>query len=61
MNELGHKDYNFDEIRKFDTNGNEYWLGRELGILMEYESWQSFERVLSRAITSFKNSPPQSV
>jgi DNA-damage-inducible protein D len=36
----------FDTIRRFDDNGNEYWLARELQKLLGYRRWDSFISVI---------------
>ena len=43
MNEI--KEYTeklFEDIKHLDENGNEYWLARELMIVLEYKRWISF-------------------
>jgi DNA-damage-inducible protein D len=45
----------FDRIRHFDDDGNEYWLARELMVVMGYEKWERFEGVVERAIRSAEN------
>jgi hypothetical protein len=39
----------FDAIRRVDTYGREYWLGRDLQPLMGYPRWQTFVPVINRA------------
>jgi hypothetical protein len=39
----------FDSICRFDSEGNEYWLARELMPLLEYKSWQKFNNVIDNA------------
>ncbi|MEU2596966.1 RhuM family protein [Streptomyces hirsutus] len=39
----------FDEIRHLDAYGREYWLGREIQLLMQYSQWRDFASVLKRA------------
>ena len=40
----------FDSIRHLDEQGNEYWNGRDLAMVLGYSSWASFIRVLERAV-----------
>lgn len=46
----------FDNIRRTVGNGNEYWLARELMLLLGYNSWQKFHGVIKRAKFSCINS-----
>ena len=39
----------FESIKKTDDNGNEYWLARELSVLLEYVQWRNFEDVIEKA------------
>ena len=41
----------FDEIRKVDDNGKEYWNSRELCIAMGYSGYWKFQNVIDKAIT----------
>lgn len=48
---------NFEEIKKIDENGVEYWEARELMPLLEYDKWSNFENVvIEKAKTACKNS-----
>ncbi len=42
----------FDSIKRTDSYGNEYWLGRELGKVLEYREYRKFLNVIDKAITS---------
>jgi DNA-damage-inducible protein D len=42
-----HKD--FEQIKKVDENGIEFWEARELMPLLGYENWQKSEEVIGRA------------
>lgn len=46
----------FEQIRKFDTNKNEYWSARELMPILEYSKWGNFENVIIKAKEACKNS-----
>jgi len=46
----------FDSIRHVDEQGQEYWSARELADLLEYASWQNFEKVIADARLSARNS-----
>lgn len=39
----------FEEIKKIDENGVEYWTARELFPLLGYSRWETFEGVILRA------------
>lgn len=42
----------FDQIRRLDAFGREYWTGRDLQPLMEYTRWQTFHEVIEKARAS---------
>jgi len=46
----------FESIKHIDEEGREYWLARELMIILEYKKWQKFELLISRAKHSCTNS-----
>ena len=57
MNEI--KEYTekvFEDIKHIDEEGNEYWLARELQIVLEYTQWRRFENVINKAKLACKNS-----
>lgn len=39
----------FDQIRRLDAYGREYWLGREMQPLMQYSQWRDFALVVIKA------------
>lgn len=39
----------FDQIRRTDAYGREYWTGRDMQPLMEYSSWEKFTAVIEKA------------
>ncbi|AVH63900.1 BRO family protein [Nostoc sp. 'Peltigera membranacea cyanobiont' N6] len=45
----------FDKIKQVDTDGNEYWLARELMPILGYQQWRQFEDAISRAIAACSN------
>lgn len=45
---------NFEKIKHIDEEGNEYWLARELQIVLEYKEWRNFEKVIHKAMISYK-------
>ncbi|MEK7658626.1 MAG: BRO family protein [Patescibacteria group bacterium] len=46
----------FENIKKVDENGVEYWYARELMPLLGYEKWQNAEEVIARAAKACMNS-----
>ena len=40
----------FEQIKKKDADGQEYWSARKLATAMGYSTWQKFNRVLSNAL-----------
>lgn len=46
---MNHHDQPFDQIKKFDDSGIEYWSARELSKLLEYSEYRHFISVLKRA------------
>ena len=57
MNEI--KEYTdkiFEDIKHIDENGYEYWLARELQIVLDYKEWRKFEGVIDKAKSACKNS-----
>jgi len=47
-----HKD--FENIKHLDSRNVEYWEARELMILLDYQKWQAFQKVITKAIISCK-------
>lgn len=46
----------FDSIRRFDGQGNEYWLARDLMPLLGYLKWERFVGSIDRAKIACQNS-----
>lgn len=46
----------FENIKKVDENGVEFWYARELMPLLGYEKWQNAEDVIARAAKACMNS-----
>ena len=40
----------FEQIKKTDADGRNYWSARELSNVMGYSTWQKFNRVLNKAL-----------
>ena len=56
MNNLKVKKSIFENIKHFDENGNEYWLARELMIVLEYKKWERFSNTIENAKFACENS-----
>ena len=39
----------FEDIKHIDEEDNEYWLARELQVVLEYTQWRRFENVINKA------------
>ena len=39
----------FENIKHKDEEGKEYWLARELQIVLDYKEWRKFEGVIMKA------------
>jgi DNA-damage-inducible protein D len=46
----------FEQIKRIDPDGNEFWSARDLMPLLEYASWQKFKNVLLKAQIACENS-----
>ena len=42
----------FEDLKKINEYGAEYWSDRELQPLLGYSQWRRFEDALKRAVTS---------
>ena len=40
----------FEQIKKTDADGKDFWSARELSTAMGYSTWQKFNRVLNKAL-----------
>jgi len=46
----------FEEMRKTDENGVEFWSARELGKILEYSEYRHFLPVIDKAMIACENS-----
>ena len=46
----------FENIKRVDEFGNEFWFARELQKVLEYKDWRNFQKVIDKAVISAKNS-----
>lgn len=44
----------FDQTA-YEQNGMEYWLARDIQILLEYDEWRNFSKVIEKAKTACEN------
>ncbi|MDR1162372.1 MAG: DNA damage-inducible protein D [Candidatus Accumulibacter sp.] len=51
----------FEDLKRINAHGAEYWSARGLQPLLGYSQWRRFEQAIDRAITSCKHSenPPE--
>ena len=49
----------FEKIKHINEYGQEYWLARELGQVLQYSDWRNFEGVIFRAMEACQNSGNQ--
>lgn len=42
----------FEDIKHIDEEGNEYWLARDLQIVLQYKEWRKFLGALEKARTA---------
>lgn len=49
----------FEQIKRFDENGNEYWSARDLCKVLEYLEYRNFQPVIERAKEACQNSGHQ--
>ena len=56
MNELKIGNSMFEDIKHTDEMGNEYWLARELMVVLEYKRWDKFKNVIGSAKIACINS-----
>jgi hypothetical protein len=45
----------FDDVRRVEDDGTEWWSARELMPLLGYERWENFLNAMRRAMTSCRN------
>lgn len=57
MNKIRNEDYKtFEDIRRIDQDGVEYWYARELQTVLQYTRWEKFLNVIEKAKRACKNS-----
>lgn len=57
MAELQAKEYKrFENIKRLNENGVEFWYARELAEVLDYTKWENFSKVIDRARLACKNS-----
>lgn len=39
----------FESTRNVDEDGNEYWLARDLALILDYQDWRNFQQVIEKA------------
>lgn len=57
MSNLIGKEYKkFEDIKRFKTDGSEFWSARELAVVLDYSQWRNFQKVIERAMMACENS-----
>ena len=57
MGELKAREYKqFEDIKHIRTDGSEYWMARELALVLDYTQWRNFTKVLYKAMIACENS-----
>ena len=57
MKELKAKEYKrFEDIKRIQSDGTEFWSARELAPALEYTKWENFHKVIKRAMLACENS-----
>lgn len=46
----------FEQIKRIDADGNEFWSARDLSKVLDYTDYRNFKTVIAKAIESCKNS-----
>lgn len=49
MNVPANRNRTFEELRRIDESGNEYWFARELFPVLEYSRWEKFRPLVEKA------------
>ncbi|HEB56483.1 MAG TPA: DNA damage-inducible protein D [Gammaproteobacteria bacterium] len=55
-NEITRHHQTFEELRKTEDDGAEFWFARELQGVLDYSRWEKFERVINKAKAACENS-----
>ncbi|MEW6235628.1 MAG: DNA damage-inducible protein D [Candidatus Omnitrophota bacterium] len=50
------KGKSFEELKKINEHGAEYWSARDLQVMLGYSQWRRFEEAIKRAVTSCEQS-----
>ena len=57
MKELKSQEYKrFEAIKQVRNDGSEYWLARELAVVLDYTQWRNFTKVIDKAMIACNNS-----
>ena len=57
MSNLEAKEYeNFEAIKHIREDGTEYWSARDLNLVLQYQKWENFAKVIDKAKIACKNS-----
>ena len=46
----------FEDIKHTRADGSEFWRARELALVLDYNKWDNFHKVIKRAMIACENS-----
>ena len=46
----------FEEAAHIDEDGDEYWLARDIQVLLDYQKWENFEKAMQRGMSACEQS-----
>lgn len=44
----------FEDLKYIDENGFEYWRARDLQVLLQYNNWNTFEKLILNTVENYK-------
>ena len=56
MKNIDKNNKSFEDIKRIDEDGVEFWYARELMPILQYSNWQNFEKIIDKAKISCENS-----
>ena len=56
MKNIDKNNKSFEDIKRIDEDGVEFWYARELMPILQYSNWQNFEKIIHKAKISCENS-----
>lgn len=53
---IKYNEQTFESIKHISENGEEYWLARELMLVLDYKRWDKFLNIIEKAKNACKGS-----